>query len=114
MRVKNELLEARAFYQKYDVQVISTLSNSSAKLILRLDASGELCLELEPAKGSKRSYSARTIETIYVHSTRASRVIISFIVRSNQGEKKLELECAEAEKMASNLREAIFRRASSE
>ncbi len=80
MQVKNELLEARSFYQKYEVMVVSTLSSSSAKLILRLDASGELCLELEPSKGARRSYSSRTIEAIYVHPTRPSRVIISFVV----------------------------------
>jgi hypothetical protein len=79
MQVKNELLEARSFYQKYEVMVVSTLSSSPAKLILRLDASGELCLELEPSKGARRSYSSR-IEAIYVHPTRSSRVIISFVV----------------------------------
>jgi len=109
MRAKNELLEARSFYQKYEVQVVSLLSTASAKLTLRQDASGELCLELEPAKGTRRSYSCRNIEAIYTHPTRPSRVVISLV-----GEKKLELECVDADKVAVNLREAVFRRCSSE
>lgn len=80
MVVKNELIEARSFYQKYDVMLIGTLSNSPAKLILKLDPSGELMLEVESNKGTKRSYSSRTVEAIYIHPTRPMRLVISLIV----------------------------------